>query len=204
MISVCILLFASVFVQSFKLNKFTCAKITELHNHHHSTNEIPTTDIKRANKVIQNSAIIALNVAFLSVADIAKATEMAPQDETLSIQKITKVAYLDIKIANYTEESVGTNMGAFGSGRVIIGLYGDDAPMSVQRFLETVQSDGEKLPTYLNSQFSKVSDNCLLQLNDISKLEVINIAGTEQYQYGGDILTDYKPILDTNSIRHDR
>ena len=95
-------------------------------------------------------------------------------------------------------------MGALGSGRIVIGLFGEDAPFSTQRFLETIQSDGDKLPTFLNSQFSKVTDNCLLQLDDLPRLEVVNIAGTEQFQYGGEILTNYKPILDTNTIRHDR
>ena len=47
--------------------------------------------------------------------------------------EITNKVYLDIKIANYTEESTGTNRGADGSGRVVFGLFGKIAPDSVQR-----------------------------------------------------------------------
>jgi len=190
-------------------NKYTTVLYS---NHHRPSNddriEIPANDVKRkyqrVHRIMQNTAII-LNTFLVSSVVAVQASEMAPTTSSIqSSQKITNVAYLDIKIANYTEESVGTNMGALGSGRIVIGLFGDDAPFSTQRFLETIQSDGDKLPTFLNSQFSKVTDNCLLQLDDMPRLEVVNIAGTEQFQYGGEILTNYKPILDTNSIRHDR
>ena len=44
---------------------------------------------------------------------------------------------MDIKIANYTEESTGRNIGATGSGKVVIGLYGKAAPESVKRFMKS-------------------------------------------------------------------
>ena len=56
----------------------------------------------------------------------------------ISEPQITERIFLDIKIANYTEESTGKNRGALGSGRVVIGLYGRDAPESVKRFLATI------------------------------------------------------------------
>ena len=37
--------------------------------------------------------------------------------------EITNKVYIDIKISNYTEESIGTNKGAQGSGRIVIGNY---------------------------------------------------------------------------------
>ena len=58
--------------------------------------------------------------------------------------QIDKV-YLDIKIANYTEESTGRNRGATGSGKIVIGLYGKAAPESVKRFLATI--DGSSTTT---------------------------------------------------------
>jgi hypothetical protein len=61
----------------------------------------------------------------------AEATRAPMQRATEPI--ITSKVYLDIKIANYTEESTGTNKGADGSGRVVFGLYGKDAPDSVAR-----------------------------------------------------------------------
>lgn len=188
-------------------------KSTAIYNGH--SDDVPRNNIGRVsqgvNRILHRTAIITLNSLLVSAAStsvhaqsIASQISLAPSSADQSTRKITSVAYLDVKIANYTEESIGKNVGASGSGRVVIGLFGEDAPLSVQRFLETVQSDGEALPTYINSQFSKVTDDNLLQLDDVPRLDVVNIAGTEQYQYGGEILTNYKPILDTNSIRHDR
>lgn len=59
--------------------------------------------------------------------------EAAPPAAPRKDPLITHKVYLDIKIANYTEESTGTNKGADGSGRVTFGLYGKDAPDSVAR-----------------------------------------------------------------------
>jgi hypothetical protein len=62
---------------------------------------------------------------------IAEAAKAPAQKATEPL--ITNKVYLDIKIANYTEESTGTNKGADGSGRVVFGLYGKEAPDSVAR-----------------------------------------------------------------------
>ena len=32
----------------------------------------------------------------------------------------------------------------------------------------------------------------------------VSIAGTEQFEYAGNVLTDYKPILEQNTLRHDK
>jgi hypothetical protein len=159
-----------------------------------------------------SATILQLVVPIISLAAVSSNSsttyrDLAPSEQQTkkSTAEITALAYLDIKIANYTEESVGQNRGADGSGRIIVGLYGKDAPLSVARFLETVTSDGEKLPTYLNSQFGKVdSDGALLQLDGLSRLDLVSIGGTDQYEYNGELLVDYKPILETNSISHDR
>jgi hypothetical protein len=131
----------------------------------------------------------------------------APDNITLTsndLDRVTAIAYFDIKIANYTEESIGKNKAATGSGRIVVGLFGKDSPLSVARFLETVQSNGTDLPTYLNSQFGRIIDGTLLQIDDNQRLDVAMIAGEPQYQYQGNLLTDYKPILEANTLRHDR
>jgi hypothetical protein len=133
-------------------------------------------------------------------------------DETLSpvssstksaSEKITSVAYIDVKIANYTEESIGKNRAAEGSGRIVVGLYGEDSPKSVERFLQTVESNGD-LPTFINAQFNRIIDETLLQIDSIPGLEVVNVVGNEQYQYNGEVLTSYNPILESNQLRHNR
>ena len=74
--------------------------------------------------------------AATSDAVVAEAATTTPSTSAASsniVPIITSKVYLDIKIANYTEESTGTNKGADGSGRVVFGLYGKDAPESVAR-----------------------------------------------------------------------
>ena len=140
-------------------------------------------------------------------ANIINDIDSSLENDTLSskdLDRITSVVYIDVKIANYTEESIGKNKAANGSGRLVIGLYGKDSPLSVARFLETIQSNGTNFPTYVNSQFGRIIDDTLLQIDDNQRLETATIAGEEQYQYQGTLLTDYKPILEANSLRHDR
>ena len=116
--------------------------------------------------------------------------------------EITQKVYIDIKIANYTEESIGLNRAATGSGRIIIGLYGKASPLSVKRFLETVDGDGETTPNFYNAQFSKIVDGNLLEIEKIRGVNKISLAGSEQYEYKGNVLPNYNPILETNTLTH--
>lgn len=114
---------------------------------------------------------------------------------------ITNKVFIDIKIANYTEESTGTNKGAEGSGRMVLGLYGKDAPESVKRFLDTVDGNGMDSPSYVNSQFTRIAEGILLEMERVRGINKVSIAGTDQYEYSGNILVDYKPILESNNLR---
>lgn len=130
-------------------------------------------------------------------------TEVVQSISTSQDPIITHKVYLDIKIANYTEESIGNNRGAAGSGRVVFGLYGKDAPKSVDIFLQTIKSDGETFPSYINSQFSRITDEGLLQIEKIRGLNTVILAGSDQFEYAGEVMP-YEPILESNGIRHSR
>ena len=167
----------------------------------------PLNNIQRYHK-ITHSLVTISSVALTSLiglkaslaADTLTNTEQLapPPTTTLSTnntpieasKKITALAYIDIKIANYTEESRGKNRAALGSGRLIIGLYGEDAPKSVQRFLETITSDGSTLPTYVNTQFTRIVDDTLLQIDYVNKLETINIGKSHTIDKCIEILYD--------------
>eukprot|EP00600_Ochromonadales_sp_CCMP1393_P006337 CAMPEP_0174965920 /NCGR_PEP_ID=MMETSP0004_2-20121128/6696_1 /TAXON_ID=420556 /ORGANISM="Ochromonas sp., Strain CCMP1393" /LENGTH=292 /DNA_ID=CAMNT_0016214795 /DNA_START=107 /DNA_END=985 /DNA_ORIENTATION=+ len=165
-----------------------------------STKQIPQSSAQSiSNKlktVINSVAVLTGGVVGSSLAVGANAT---PQPE------ITDRVFINIKIANYTEESVGKNKGASGSGRVVIGLYGKAAPKSCQIFLDTILSDGvtSGVPSYVNSQLSKVTPEGLLVVEKVRGLEIVQIAGTDQYEYGGNLL-NYQPILENNGIKHSR
>ena len=96
------------------------------------------TEIQTANQYLKNqfqrSLTILRNVAIFGTAFSAfKEGTLAKQPETSDLPEITNKVYFDIKIANYTEESVGTNQGAFGSGKIVIGLFGKNAPLSTHK-----------------------------------------------------------------------
>jgi hypothetical protein len=118
------------------------------------------------------------------------------------IPEITDKVYMDIKIANYTEESIGKNKAAVGSGRIVVGLFGKEAPQSVKLFLDTIRSDGKTAPTFFNSQISRISmDEGLVEIEKMRSLNPITIAGDEKYEYAGNVL-DYKPILENSKVSH--
>jgi len=160
-------------------------------------------------KVLIKSAIAIqlLTIARASssvAAAVSSSTINAPaQSPSSSTPIITHKVFLDIKIANYTEESIGKNRGALGSGRVVFGLYGKDAPQSVEVFLRSIDSDGKTVPSYINTQFARVSEAGVLEIEKIRGLNTVNIAGNDEYEYAGEVL-DYKPILESNGIKHSK
>ena len=101
-------------------------------------NEAPMSDQVAANRLLADigKAVVAFSSGFALVrrADAAERPV------------ITDRVVLNVKIANYTEESIGKNKGAAGSGDIVIGLYGKAAPESVARFLETVVGDAVNTP----------------------------------------------------------
>lgn len=118
---------------------------------------------------------------------------------------ITSKVFIDVKIANYTEESIGANRGATGSGRLVIGLFGNDAPLSVKRFLSVIDGDGVNSPNFINTQFAKIGPDGLLEIERVRGLNKVQLAGQEEYEYQGNLLPEYaNPILESNDIRHDR
>jgi len=156
---------------------------------------------KSTKEILSENFSRVLAISTLGTMTIAR-TVFADNEKILS-PEITHKVYLDIKIANYTEESVGTNKGAKGSGQVVFGLYGKDAPDSVKLFLSLVDSDGISSPDYYGSQFTRVVDGQLLEMDKVRGISPISIGGTDALEFKGNILP-YKPIVETNSIRHDR
>ena len=41
-------------------------------------------------------------------------------------------------------------------------------------------------------------------MDKVRGLNEINIAGTSQWEYKGNVLSDYKPVIESNGIHHDR
>jgi cyclophilin family peptidyl-prolyl cis-trans isomerase len=116
---------------------------------------------------------------------------------------ITNKVYFDIKIANYTEESRGTNQAAAGSGRVVIGLFGKQAPHAVDIFMKTTVSSGdEDYPSFINAQISRVNEDGLIEVQKLRGLDLVSLAGSDQYEYKGKVITDFIPVVESNDFRH--
>lgn len=171
---------------------------------HAANSEEPSSIQQQTESILHNQALLVtsmmsmLNLGPSSPARAAETTAVVDVPKPI----ITDMVYMDIKIANYTEESTGANKGAEGSGRVIIGLFGKIAPESVKRFLSVIDGNGVDSPSYINSQFTKVVGGDLLEMEKVRGLNKVSIAGTDQYEYGGNVLTDYQPILENNDLRH--
>lgn len=147
------------------------------------------------------AASILYSTASLKVlADNNQADDLSQE---YSLLDVTDKAYIDIKISNYSEESIGKNQPATGSGKLVIGLFGKKCPKAVNLFLKTCRSNGDDEPTYLNSQFSRINyENGLLEIEKVRGLEVLNIAGVDQYDYRGKLLPGLEPIVESNVFRH--
>ena len=169
-----------------------------LYSSQDDANKTPST--MREGLVAQSMQVLSLGLALLAGSQRTRAAA-----DTRPV--ITGRAYIDIKIANYTEESVGTNQGASGSGRIVVGLYGQDSPMNVKLFLDTIngKDDRENQPSFMNAQFMKISNNGgLLEIERVRGVNTVKIAGSTQYEYNGNILTGYRQFIERNSLRHDR
>lgn len=152
------------------------------------------------------SSIDRIGFLFASIGaiDFALSTTAIADEQSPSTSDpiITHKVYLDIKIANYTEESVGTNRAASGSGRIVFGLYGKQAPKIVDRFLSLVRSNGSESPSYLGTIFSRINEDGLLEIEKIRGVEPVTIAGRDSLEYNGKLL-DYEQIVETNGLKHD-
>jgi cyclophilin family peptidyl-prolyl cis-trans isomerase len=170
-------------------------------NKYNSVADFQKEKLKGYVKLISSASLLLFN----------RGSAMAIEENSNSISaeqqpEITHKVYLDIKIANYTEESTGTNRAASGSGRLIIGLYGKEAPQTVRRFLEIVQSDGENFPTFVGTQFTKLlEENRLLTIEKLPFISEVTIAGKNEFEYRGNLLNfSTNSMIETNQLKHNQ
>ena len=116
--------------------------------------------------------------------------------------EITHKVYIDFKIANYTEESIGRNRPGDGSGRIVFGLYGNDAPKTVAQFLSLIKGDGETTPSFTKSIMTKVTEEGIFTLDKVRGVNPVTIAGAEQYEFRGTIQPQLLPIIEPNGLSH--
>jgi cyclophilin family peptidyl-prolyl cis-trans isomerase len=74
----------------------------------------------------------------------------------------------------------------------------------VARFLATLDGDGNVYPSFYNCQFTKIVNESLLEMERVRGINRVDIAGSESYEYQGNILTDYQPILENSNVSHNK
>lgn len=114
--------------------------------------------------------------------------------QTLNLPKVTDHVYFDISVAGKP------------CGRILIDLYGDEAPKSVDTFKNlvngTLRSRSGKTTGYRYSQASRVVSNKRIELGRIKQIDAVNQQpGTPQRQT---IPVPIPENRDTNLLSHDQ
>lgn len=95
-------------------------------------------------------------------------------------------------------------------GRLVLGLYGRDAPRAVERFLEFVQGTPGQFaksaggPSYASATFDRVQPGELLEGGRIAGLRQTSFAGELQWEYLSRLLPSLRPVLEVNELTHSR
>jgi cyclophilin family peptidyl-prolyl cis-trans isomerase len=115
--------------------------------------------------------------------------------------EVTTKVYLDLRILkDYNKEVLED--GAV-RGRLVIGLYGDEAPKTVAHFLQFFPKVPGEAPGYATGSFFRHEPGKWLEGGKISGLFPTQLAGSESYEWNGAIYPLRAP-LEANSLRHDR
>ena len=121
--------------------------------------------------------------------------------------EVTARVFLDLRIIN--SFSVEVLEDAATRGRVVIGLFGKDAPLAVQRFIEFTQGTVGQYsqtgggPAYSQATFDKLRPGELLEGGKIAGLRQTTFAGSVEWEYMSRLLP-LRPALEVNELRHDR
>ena len=118
---------------------------------------------------------------------------------------VTKRVFVDIRIIQ--SYSVEVLEDAAVRGRLVFGLFGDDSPKGVDKFLkfttgnigQFTEGDG---PSYRTASFERVQPGRLIEGGRINGLKQIEFAGALEYSFGARLLP-LSPILEANNLRHD-
>ena len=125
----------------------------------------------------------------------------SPEDLVGERGDVTSKVYLDLRILkDYNKEVLED--GAV-RGRLVIGLYGDEAPKTVAHFLQFFPKVSGEAPGYATGSFFRHEAGKWLEGGKISGLLPTQLAGSDSYEWNGAVYP-LKPPLEANELRHDR
>ena len=112
----------------------------------------------------------------------------------------TSKVFLDLRILkDYNKEVLED--GAV-RGRVVIGLYGKEAPKTVAHFLQFFPKAGDR-PSYSTGAFFRHEPGKWLEGGRISGLFPTQLAGSESFEWNGGVYPLKAPV-EANELHHDR
>ena len=126
--------------------------------------------------------------------------------------RVTTRVFLDVRVIQRFANPPGSPPlevleDAAVRGRLVFGLYGENAPAGVERFLSFVTGNVGQFtqgqgPSYRSSLFERLEPGRLVEGGRISGLKQVVFAGTLEYQYGERLLP-LRPVLEASNLKHD-
>eukprot|EP00611_Tribonema_gayanum_P003625 TRINITY_DN1288_c0_g1_i1.p2 TRINITY_DN1288_c0_g1~~TRINITY_DN1288_c0_g1_i1.p2 ORF type:complete len:327 (-),score=85.67 TRINITY_DN1288_c0_g1_i1:627-1607(-) len=173
---------------------------------------VPISRQTLVSAAVQAAAAGTAMVACLSKAAPAAAAVAA----TAKAPTATAAAYMDVRMMEPLTEANGYSSASAPTGKLVLELFGTEAPKTVEAFLSYVapepvklQQDGDEAgeaesgPSYASSLFTRLVPGRQLDGGRISGLNQISLAGSSQLQYYGRIFPS-TPSFESNALRHDR
>ena len=150
-----------------------------------------------------------LAAALTSIAGLDKSAALVPATAArpASQAQVTSKIFLDVRIIKRFDVEVLED--AAIRGRIVIGLFGKDAPLAVERFLNFVNGDVGQFqksgggPAYAQASFDKIRPGEMVEGGKINGLRQTEFAGNVEWEYMSRLIP-LRPILEVNDLRHDQ
>ncbi|CAM9149348.1 unnamed protein product, partial [Ectocarpus fasciculatus] len=149
----------------------------------------------------------AATAAVAASAAAAGAVGVSPASAAGVEPEVTSKCFIEVRIMEPLNEANGYSSKNAFKGRLVFGVYGKESPKAAENFLRYVRADrsnGE--PSYASGQLTKMEPGVFLEGGKIAGLNIINIGGQEELEYGGEVVAPLPSLLEASSgdRPHDR
>ncbi|CAM9896496.1 unnamed protein product [Ectocarpus sp. 6 AP-2014] len=145
--------------------------------------------------------------AAVAASATAGAAGVSPASASGVEPEVTSKCFIEVRIMEPLNEANGYSSKNAFKGRLVFGVYGKESPKAAENFLRYVRADrsnGE--PSYASGQLTKMEPGVFLEGGKIAGLNIINIGGQEELEYGGEVVAPLPSLLEASSgdRPHDR
>ncbi|CAM9394163.1 unnamed protein product [Ectocarpus sp. 12 AP-2014] len=145
--------------------------------------------------------------AAMAASAVAGTAGVSPASAAGVEPEVTSKCFIEVRIMEPLNEANGYSSKNAFKGRLVFGVYGKGSPKAAENFLRYVRADrsnGE--PSYASGQLTKMEPGVFLEGGKIAGLNIINIGGQEELEYGGEVVAPLPSLLEASSgdRPHDR